>query len=156
MDIISVSRIEEHIVIVDWTAANVDVIESLQLKIMRDADSETYTFGNEHKKLTIWTTVEPGDYVTVTAFDSCGNNNSSEPSPLNVPVSESQSMSAILMEVSTRSLTPTEDFKSTGSLTSTSMFCPSPVVTPTIERRTGKDHFTFMSVLIPLQESTYS
>ena len=77
------------IVSVNWSAANVDDIKILQISIFSNTEKIVHTIDSNDREGTVIVRValEPGEYtVTLTAFDTCGQNFSSLPyPPLTIP-----------------------------------------------------------------------
>ena len=74
---------------VNWSAENVDDIETLQLNIVSNTEEDIYTTcitDKENREIVVRTTLNPGDYeVTLVAFDICGENFNSKSFLLNIP-----------------------------------------------------------------------
>ena len=134
-------------VCVDWSAANLNNIESilLILKVLNSSDEETYFLGKEDREVCIITNLELGPcnlVVIAVAIDSCGEKHSSDPytSCKNIP-----STSIISKPDSTRSpksipALSVQSSESTPALSAQLTPTLSPVVFPMLdvtESRTG-------------------
>ena len=107
------------IVSVNWSAANVDDIEILQISILSNTEEIFRTIDNSDREgiVIVRIALEPGEYtVTLTAFHTCGQNYSSLPYHLNIPKPQLSSHSVL----------------STPPYLAPTSFCV-PVVTPTKE-----------------------
>ena len=107
------------IVNVNWSAANVDDIKILQISILSNTEEIFRTIDNSDRDgiAIVGVALEPGQYtVTLTEFDTCGQNYSSLPYPLPIPKPELSSHSVL----------------STPPYLAPTSFCV-PVVTPTKE-----------------------
>ena len=107
------------IVSFNWSAANVDDIKILQISILSNTEEIFRTIDNSDRDgiAIVGVALEPGEYnVTLTAFDTCGQNYSSLPYLLTIPKPQLSSHSVL----------------STPPYLAPTSFCD-PVVTPTME-----------------------